>query len=157
MQHKPVCVSGHHRTCRECDSVYCSLCAKVDGVDAGRYCESDGCEKDSLCLGCRVTEEHDDCWGCQHLLYPKLLGEKGVLAEENGRLAEENDELHKEIDRLDKENEQLYKEKEQLRKEIEELGEKERDTFSRLAEENSELNKKMAELRKEIEELRKKA
>ena len=125
---------GQHRTCRECDSVYCSVCAKFDGVDAGQYCECDTCHKESLCLGCRVTEEHDDCWGCKDLLYPKLLGEKGVLAEENGRLAEENDELHKEIDRLDKENEQLYKEKEQLRKEIEELGEKEKDTFSRLAE-----------------------
>ena len=88
---------------------YCSVCAKDDGVDAATYCESDICVKESLCLGCRVTEEHDDCWGCQNLLYPKLLGEKGVLAEENGRLAEENSELQKEIARLRKENEELRK------------------------------------------------
>jgi hypothetical protein len=99
---------GIHRVCRKCNSVYCSVCAKVDGVDAATCCENESCERwETLCLGCRVPEEHDDCWGCQHLVFPKLLEEKTSLANdidklrnelaEKARLAEENEELHDEI------------------------------------------------------------
>ena len=100
---------GDHCICRECDSVYCSLCANDDGVDAATYCESESCENGSLCNGCRVPEEHDDCWGCKMLLYPKLFEEKERVTGENVRLAEENAELHKEIARLRKENDELRK------------------------------------------------
>ena len=107
---KNLCEScGEHRVCSGCDSVYCSLCANNDGVDAATYCESESCENGSLCNGCRVPEEHDDCWGCKMLLYPKLFEEKERVTGENVRLAEENAELHKEIARLRKENDELRK------------------------------------------------
>jgi len=49
---KNLCEScgGEHRVCSRCDSVYCSLCAKDDGVDAGQYCESESCENGSLAM-----------------------------------------------------------------------------------------------------------
>ena len=107
---KNLCEScGEHRVCIGCDSVYCSLCANNDGVDAATYCESESCENGSLCNGCRVPEEHDDCWGCKMLLYPKLFEENERFAGENGRLAEENAQLQKEIAQLRKENEELRK------------------------------------------------
>ena len=107
---KSLCRScGEHRVCSKCDSVYCSVCAKDDGVDAATYCESESCRNGSLCYSCRVYEEHDDCWGCKDLLYSKLFGEKERVTKEKERLAKENDELHKVISRLRKENEELRK------------------------------------------------
>ena len=32
------------RICGKCNSVYCSLCAKVDGIDAAQHCENEHCE-----------------------------------------------------------------------------------------------------------------
>ena len=86
--------------CAKCDSVYCSACAAKDDIDAGRYCEADRCEMESLCVGCRMKEDDNECWSCRNLMYPKLLAEKMRLVEENKRVIEEKE-------RLAKENEQL--------------------------------------------------
>ena len=98
---------GSHGICSKCNSMHCSVCTEIDGIDAGKYCEDIDCRQDSLCLGCRVPGEANGCWGCHHISFPKLLAEKErathgltVLAEENGRLADENDQLRKEIEDL---------------------------------------------------------
>ena len=104
---------GLHRVCRKCNSVYCSVCAKVDGIDAASYCESDNCESwEPLCLRCRVPEDADGCWGCQHLVYPKLLEEKESLATEVEKLRNElagKARLEEEIEELQNENKELHR------------------------------------------------
>ena len=100
---------GEHRHCSKCNSVHCSLCAKEDGVDAGRYCEGDYCENESCCAACRVPEECGECWSCRELVFAKLLTQKQTLEEvnrevleENERLAKENRQLHMTVDELQK-------------------------------------------------------
>jgi len=85
---------GRFKGCSECNSVFCAMCAKEDDVDAGQYCENAGygCDKEAMCLGCRIPEEQEGCWGCQSLVFPKLMAENKRLAEENKRLHKENDE-----------------------------------------------------------------
>ena len=88
-------------------------------VDAAVYCDNDFCERDSLCFGCRVPEDQHDCEGCQSLVYPKLLGEKGRLSEEN--------------ETLSKENKHLRDENEELRNKLSLLGEKYRKNVPKWA------------------------
>jgi len=87
-------VCGQHHRCSQCNSVFCAICAKEDDVDAGQYCNNAayGCEKESLCLGCRVPEDAEGCDSCQSLVFPKLLAENKRLAAENERLHKQNDE-----------------------------------------------------------------
>ena len=90
---------GDFGICSECESVYCSICAELDGVDAAQRCILD-CGNETLCLGCRDPDYMEGCDGCQNLVYSKLLEEKNRLAKEVKRLTEENKRLHKENDEL---------------------------------------------------------
>lgn len=82
--------------CRKCDSAYCASCEKEAGDKLAVWCDNDTdmpCRNGSICIECRVPEEHNGCKTCQSLVFPKLLEEKAALAQANTQLYEQVVEL----------------------------------------------------------------
>eukprot|EP00579_Thalassiosira_antarctica_P015082 CAMPEP_0201941836 /NCGR_PEP_ID=MMETSP0903-20130614/47802_1 /ASSEMBLY_ACC=CAM_ASM_000552 /TAXON_ID=420261 /ORGANISM="Thalassiosira antarctica, Strain CCMP982" /LENGTH=430 /DNA_ID=CAMNT_0048484015 /DNA_START=24 /DNA_END=1316 /DNA_ORIENTATION=- len=88
---------GDHAVCETCNSVYCSLCADIDDVDAAVSCGNYRCSEKSLCLGCRSPDNCPGCESCQSVVWPKLVDERDRLAEETKQLRKENHELRKRL------------------------------------------------------------
>lgn len=86
---------GNHVICQSCESCFCSLCAKEEGVDAAFSCYNFEC--DTTCMGCKC---YDECKECQDMYVKRLSNDHKRQAKEIKRLNEEVASLREEVSDL---------------------------------------------------------